>query len=91
MIVEILTNDPKPKLQKGKIVNFRRRNVEDGNLKNAKSLNEVYNYIRMLDAEGYPSAFVLFDNYRLEFTDAYFNKNEVSAKVKITRQTNEGN
>jgi len=90
MIIEILINDPQPKSQKGEIVNFKRRNLEDGNLINAKSLNEVYDYIRMLDAEGYPQSFVLVGDYLFEFSNASISNNEVVAKVKIKwRKNNE--
>ena len=86
MILEILLNNPKPKPQEGVVVKFKRRSLEDGNLKNAKNLNEVYNYIRMLDADEYPQSFISSGDYLFEFSDASIVKNEVIAKVKIKRQ-----
>ena len=73
--------------QKGKVVKFTRRKPEDGNLRNAESLDEVYNYIRMLDADEYPSAFVRIGDYKLEFSMASLKVGAVDASVKITRET----
>jgi methionyl-tRNA formyltransferase len=89
MILEILLNNPTPKAQKGKVVKFKRRNAGDGNLKYAKNLNEIYNYIRMLDADGYPHSFISHGNYLYEFSDASIVNNEIIAKVKIKRQKND--
>ncbi len=69
------------------MVKFTRRKPEDGNLRSAESLDEVYNYIRMLDADGYPPAFVRIGDYKLEFSRASQKVGEVDANVKITRRT----
>jgi methionyl-tRNA formyltransferase len=37
----------------------------------------------MLDAEGYPRAFIEFGPFRVEFTRALLKKNILMAKVKI--------
>ena len=87
MIIEILDTNPKPVAQKGKVVKFTRRKMEDGDLRNAESLDEVYNYIRMLDADGYPPAFVRFGDYKLEFSRASQEAGAVDANVKITKET----
>ena len=87
MIIEILDTNPQPEPQKGEVIKFARRKPEDGNLSGAVSLDEVYNYIRMLDAEGYPPAFVRIGNYKLEFSRASRKVDEVVANVKITRET----
>lgn len=85
MIVEILQTSPFPKPQKGDIVKFVRRKPEDGNWIGVKSLDEVYNYIRMLDADGYPPAFVKAGGFKLEFSKASRKAGTVDAIVKITR------
>ena len=87
MILQILNINPQPVAQKGKVVNFTRRKPEDGNLRSAGSLDEVYNYIRMLDVDGYPSAFVCIGDYKLEFSRASKKVDAVDANVKITRKT----
>ena len=84
MIVEILDTNPQPVAQKGKVVKFTRRKPEDGNLRSAESLDEVYNFIRMLDAEGYPPAFFRIGDYKLEFSRASRKVGAIIADVKIT-------
>ena len=87
MIVEILETAPQPESQTGDVVKFTRRKPEDGDWSGAKSLDEVYDYIRMLDAEGYPPAFIHIGNYKLEFFGASRMADTVEADVKITRKT----
>jgi methionyl-tRNA formyltransferase len=87
MILEIINTNIKPKPQTGEVVKFTRRKPEDGNLINTKSLDEIYDYIRMLDAEGYPPAFVRIGDYKLKFSSAAREVDSVLANVEITRET----
>jgi len=87
MIVEIIKKKLKPIPQSGDVISFTRRKPADGNLNNTKSLDEVYDYIRMLDAEGYPKAFISLGDLKFEFTKASLNLDSVNANVKITRET----
>ena len=86
MIIEILENNPIPEKQKGKVVNFKRRNPEQGDLSDTVSLDEVYDYIRMLDAEEYPPAFIRIGDYKLEFSRASRKVSAVIADVRITME-----
>ena len=86
MIFEILETNPKPKPQKGKVVNFFRRKEEDGNWSSAESLDKIYDYIRMMDAKGYPSSFIRIGNYKLEFSNASRRKDSIKAMVKIIEE-----
>ena len=56
MIFEIVENEPKVETQKGEIINFKRRQTFESDLNNFKNgdMQEWYDQIRMLDAEGYP-------------------------------------
>ena len=45
-------------------------------------LNKVYDYIRMLDAEGYPKAFLNFGNFRLEFLRASLKNGYILFKMQ---------
>ena len=87
MIIEILDTNPQPKPQKGEVVNFTRRKSGDGDWSGTESLDEVYDYIRMLDADGYPPAFVRIGDYKLEFSGAFRKVGAVDADVRITRET----
>jgi methionyl-tRNA formyltransferase len=89
MIVEILREQPQPSVQVGEVINFQRRKPEQGDWSNVESLEQVFNHIRMLDAEGYPPAFVKVGAFRLEFKRASLRTNCVHADVKIIEERNE--
>jgi methionyl-tRNA formyltransferase len=89
MIVEIVKCRPMPVPQQGEIVAFTRRQPKDGDLAPLTELWQVYNYIRMLDAEGYPSAFLNTAHHYLEFSEARLGDEFVEAKVRIRKKTNE--
>jgi methionyl-tRNA formyltransferase len=83
LAIWIVRNDPIPIDQTGDIVQFKRRRPEDGDLSNLKTLEQVYDYIRMLDADGYPNAFIESQNLHFEFKDAEFNCEWIESKVRI--------
>ena len=85
MIVKILKERLEPIEQQGEVTVFHRRTPEQSDWSDADSLEEVYDRIRMLDAEGYPSAFVKIGSFKLEFNQASLNRESVSAEVKITK------
>lgn len=73
-----------PVAQKGKVVKFKRRKPKESILsKKTKSLSELYNHIRMLDAKSYPTAFIKHGNLRIEFKKAKINKKSINASVNI--------
>lgn len=86
MIIEIMYKQPIAYPQVGKIVEFQRRTPDQGNLLNAENIEEVFDYIRMLDAEGYPKAFIEFSSFRLEFERASMKDGQIHADVKIFRK-----
>jgi len=83
MIPYIIQNEPVPVPQEGEIVKFERRTPEQSNIANLSSLTKVYDYIRMLDAEGYPPAFVETPELKIELSNAKLQKDCVSAKTRI--------
>jgi len=85
MIVEILARNPRPEPQRGRPTMFRRRTPEQSNLAGARTLDEAYDFIRMLDAEGYPHAFLHVGPFKLEFTRATRRSDSVCADVRIVR------
>ena len=84
MIVKILSEKPEPIEQEGEILSFKRRNPEQGDWSEASSLEEIFDTIRMLDATGYPPAFIEVGPYKLEFSRASLKTDEVIADVKIS-------
>ena len=64
-------------------LSFKRRKPADSAI-NAGDLKHVYNQIRMMDAEGYPPAFLEVDGMRYEFSRASLKHDCVLTDVKIT-------
>ena len=87
MIVEIASNHPQPTKQEGEVVLFKRRKAEDSNVAALDELETLYDYIRMLDAEGYPKAFFETEHFRVEFTNANFDTKDIlNAHVRIVKK-----
>jgi methionyl-tRNA formyltransferase len=86
MIYYMLERKILPKNQKGSPEYFIRRKPEDGDLSNLNSLSKIYDYIRMLDSEGYPKAFIEKSKLKFEFTDAKINENSIIANVRIFKK-----
>lgn len=84
MIVEIVEKLPEPSPQKGVPTVFRRRQPEDGNLSAVQSLVQAFDMIRMLDADGYPNAFLNMGDFKIEFSRALLKSGEVIADVRIS-------
>lgn len=84
MITEILRDLPTPQKQVGEVVHFKRRKPNQSKLTNLKSIDELYDHIRMLDCEGYPKAFIELENFKLEFEQCkIIDKNNLTAKVNF--------
>lgn len=87
MIKEILINNLNPIVQSGKITNFKRRKPEESNIFYLDDINIVYDFIRMLDCDGYPHAFIETDFLKIEFTNAEYNsENNLTANVRISKK-----
>jgi len=87
MIPYIIKNKPIPVPQKGSPVVFKRRKPEQSKIPHNIDLEGIYDYIRMLDAEGYPPAFHEIQNLRFEFRGALKKGNRyVDAKIHIRRK-----
>ena len=83
MMKFIVKTNPQPTAQTGKVVSFDRRKPDEGDISKLKELGKIYDYIRMLDGEGYPPAFLQLNDVRLEFDKAQLKDGEVIASVKI--------
>lgn len=83
MIDEILDKKPQPVPQEGEVVQFKRRKPRDGCMDETKALEEAFDFIRMLDAEGYPSAFLETEYLRFEFAKASLKTDRLEAAVTI--------
>ena len=70
MIVEIISEHLKPEKQVGEVVHFKRRKPADSNIESLQSIDRIYDFIRMLDAEGYPKAFIKIGDVKYYFSRA---------------------
>jgi len=91
MIADIVHKRLQPVAQVGTATYFARRKPEEGNLAPLDRLRTVYDFIRMLDAEGYPPAFVETEHLRFEFTGASLSDDSVVARVCISPRKSRGN
>ena len=48
-----------------------------------RTLNDLYDFVRMLDAPGYPHAFLDHGPHRFELFDVVKSDNELTARVRI--------
>jgi methionyl-tRNA formyltransferase len=91
MIPFILNKKPEPQKQKGEAVKFERRKPKESEIEKNFSISKVYDYIRMLDAEGYPKAFIKYGDLKLEFNRAKLTADGIVADVKITEINKDDN
>ncbi|MFY0593241.1 formyltransferase family protein [Roseivirga sp.] len=70
IIEQIIAENPVPRPQEGEPTSFDRRKPEDGDLASLNSIENVFDFIRMLDCEGYPKAFIETEHFRIEFSRA---------------------
>lgn len=75
--------EPEPFPQQGEVINFRRRKPEQSRLPEYGQAESVYDFIRMLDADGYPNAFLEYGNMRFYLTNANLVNKELLANVRI--------
>jgi methionyl-tRNA formyltransferase len=83
MIEEIVKTEPKTEPQVGKPVVFERRTAVQSQLPSGESIENLYDHIRMLDAETYDHAFVENDFYHIELHDAKISGNTVTATAVL--------
>ena len=85
MIEQLVREVPTAMPQHGEPVLFSRRSPDQSNLATCSegNLSDWYNQIRMLDAEGYPYAFLEVHGMRLEFRRVSERSDGLHADVKI--------
>ncbi len=84
MIQQIARDETHALPQTGVAVNFKRRKPEESQIAKLDSLEQLHDFIRMLDAEGYPRAFLSHDGYRFEFSRSALYHGRIVADVHIT-------
>jgi methionyl-tRNA formyltransferase len=83
MIQRLISEPLDPQPQQGDTTIFHRRRPADSEIPALSSLEAVYDFIRMLDADGYPHAFLDRHGFRYEFVEAKLSADSVVAQVYI--------
>lgn len=85
MIATIAAERPQPVPQLGEPVAFRRRQPKDSEIDaSSGDLDRLFDHIRMLDADGYPPAFLRYGRYVLTFKRASRRTGSLLCDVEIT-------
>lgn len=87
MISTLVLKGLKPISQTGEVTYFKRRKPSDGDLSKIIEIDELHDLIRMLDADGYPKAFIELGEFKFEFSrvNKLSNKSLI-ADVRITKK-----
>lgn len=88
MIAQIVAEEPSSTPQSGDPVYFKRRTPAQSVLPVSATLSQLYDHIRMLDAETYPAAFLEFGDWRFEFSKARLAEAGLEARVLIRARKN---
>jgi len=81
--------------QMGNVTNFKRRVPENSNLLTFllenPNVNDrgLYDFIRIVDGEGYPRAYIPLNERRIEYTDAKLDEGRFSARTQLVKNKNE--
>ena len=73
--------------QYGEPTFFKRRKAKQSEIitSKVKTINNMYNFLRMLDAPGYPNAFINLKNFKLTFSQILIKNKIIHGKVKIEK------
>lgn len=83
MIQRIIEEQPEPKPQEGRVTTFKRRKPRESQIPPGTSLQNLYDFIRMLDAQGYPHAYLECSGFHYEFKRAQLCDDRIIAEVTI--------
>lgn len=85
MIQQLIEHPSPPQKQIGEPVFFKRRTPDESDMSNQKFKNydEVYDFIRMLDGEGYPKSFLKIGKFKVTFSDVHKKGDKLSGRFDI--------
>jgi methionyl-tRNA formyltransferase len=84
MIRRIIEERPQPMPQEEEPVIFKRRNPIESQIPQCASMQALHDFIRMLDAEDYPHAYLEHGGFRYEFRRAALYDGRIIADVTIS-------
>ncbi len=85
LIKFIVENNPTPQPQEGEVVNFNRRKPSQSEIPKDITFDNIYDYVRMLDADTYPAAYIDFDGFRLLFKKAKLDNGKLTMEVAVKK------
>ncbi|MBT4690879.1 MAG: methionyl-tRNA formyltransferase [Rhodospirillaceae bacterium] len=88
MMGRIAAEEPSPVAQSGTVVEFARRRPEQSLLPETGSLRQLYDHIRMLDADTYPRGFIQHGDFRMEFSSSQLSGDTLNAQITIRNTSN---
>jgi methionyl-tRNA formyltransferase len=92
MIKTIITENPTPKEQTAEPTIFKRRKPSQSRISaDVRNLSDLFDHIRMLDAEGYPRAFLEYGEFRYEISRPALRSGEILADVRIFKKEENDN
>lgn len=83
MIPRFFSEDISPVEQSGEPVLFKRRNPKESEIPKGLTQRQIYDYIRMLDGEGYPPAYSRYDGGKIYYTNAEYSDEVVKATARF--------
>jgi methionyl-tRNA formyltransferase len=85
MIYQIVDTNPAPVAQSGDEVQFKRRTPDESDMSRAdiKNFDDLFDFIRMLDGEGYPNAFLNLGKFKITFLDVHKKEEKLTGRFKI--------
>lgn len=87
MIHEIIENEPEPCPQEGEAVYFKRRSPSQSEIPaHLDSLQALFDFIRMLDAREYPSAYLEYNGFQFYFEKPALRTDAIEASVTIQKK-----
>lgn len=89
MIHRIITEHQVPEQQIGEAVVFKRRKPHENRIPELFTLQALYDFIRMIDAENYLQAFLEYAGFSYDFTHAALYNGRVEANRLQMKRNNE--
>ena len=86
LICECVESNPTPKKQEGEKQVYRRRRDNRIEFHETSNLRDIYDQIRMLDSKEYPTAYLVVNDFKLEFSRSKFEGEEIISDVRITKR-----
>jgi len=71
--------------QEGTVTEFKRRKPKNSKLDIEKemTLHKLYDFIRMLDAEGYPKAYIGLNNLKMELSEVHMKSGKLTGRFEV--------